>query len=1372
MAEVFALLWTYRTRAEVHRALDALAARGPDGKRVTQDAVRQIVHEMLDAGALEREPRRDGFYRLREDLASEVYGAMLSRETEARLFHALHIVDSIPLDSVRAWWPLYDVHKTAAFVRLALYSGWDARHLAQFQSLISGRFDWDRLVFASVVHAFDGALFERVAPEVRADLLITVLGALLHSWEGAGRPLCDWFLAQPDEELVLLPVTARSLLAEVCLMREDGERMHRLLDGLDDGYAEALRAAWLVHEGRWAEAQTAFEAAIKRLQVETGTRKRVLPPAIAWLYPMALLAVGDAKALDAARRFCAAQSGSRKTSSSDGWSVWVHALRVRQGETPFDSDGFDLTRQMSPHRLMLPDLFLVLTAAWLGIERFRLAGADERLLRDLARDTTRLRETVEACGLSWPARLADDAFAVLRGEGPAGPFFVQPSSDLWREVLAQLQTLDAASEQAAGESIRLVWLLTLGDGGWVDRIDLLEQKLGPRGWGRGKAIGFGRLLSQQGTLAPHDQRMVAAVSRDPYDRRRGLLDRGIAVTALVGHPCVAFADAPDTFVDLTPGTPELEVAREGDRYVLRVFPEPHDENEIYNPQFDLYRDGDEAGLRFITVVRDSPQRARVIRLTAQQQRAAQLLGHRFALPVSAQADLDRTLRALASQFQVHSDSAQASREVAPDTRLRAELSPAGEGLALRLAVAPLGEQGPRFVPGAGRERVMAAFDGETVGTRRDLARERAGLEGVLDAIPFLDDAPSALTACEWTVSEPELALSLVETLPGLEAVAGIDWPKGRSVRVASADVSHLSITVRKDREWFRLGGQVAVDESLVMDFEALLAASRGASRFVALGDGAYLALTHSLKQRLAEIAAVAEADKHGSRVAPVSAAWLRDVLDGAAVQTDRHFEEQVDRLQRAQAQTFSLPTTLQAELREYQEEGFVWASRLAAAGFGGCLADDMGLGKTLQALAVLLARASGGPALVVAPTSVCGNWIAEGGRFAPSLSLRLLGEQGRDAQIADAGPGDVIVVSYTLLLQAQEAFAARHWHTVIADEAQAIKNAAAKRSLAMFDLEADFRLALSGTPVENRLAELWSILRFVNPGLLGTLTRFNERFAGPIERSRDREAQRILKRLIGPFILRRTKAQVLQELPPRTELVITVTPDAPEAAFYEAVRREAVAEVKRDLAAGQTASQARLNILAQLTKLRRVACDPRLASGAFPAPSAKVQAFARLCADLVANHHKALVFSQFVDFLHLLRAELDRDGIAYQYLDGATAAAERTKRVAAFQGGAGDLFLISLKAGGFGLNLTAADYVVITDPWWNPAAEDQAMGRAHRIGQVRPVTVYRLVTAGTVEERIVALHQEKRALAEGILDEGDGAVLPSTEDLVALIRGD
>ena len=444
--------------------------------------------------------------------------------------------------------------------------------------------------------------------------------------------------------------------------------------------------------------------------------------------------------------------------------------------------------------------------------------------------------------------------------------------------------------------------------------------------------------------------------------------------------------------------------------------------------------------------------------------------------------------------------------------------------------------------------------------------------------------------------------------------------------------------------------------------------------------------------------------------------------------------------------------------------------RLASAGLGGCLADDMGLGKTLQALALLLARAQGGPALVIAPTSVCGNWLAEAARFAPSLNFRLYGEGDREGLLAAAGPLDVVVASYTLVQQAAERFAAHPWHTLVADEAQAIKNAAAKRSQAVFDLAADFRLALSGTPVENRLAELWSIMRFANPGLLASAARFNERFATPIERNRDRDRQHLLRRIVAPFVLRRTKAQVLPELPPRTELVITVAPEEDEAAHYEALRRQAVTESTRALAMA-SAAQARMNVLAQITRLRRAACDPRLTSPELGITGAKCQVFAELAAELAANGHKALVFSQFVDFLALLRAPLDAAGIRYQYLDGATPAAERTRRVAAFQAGEGDLFLISLKAGGVGLNLTAADYVVIADPWWNPAAEDQAMGRAHRIGQTRPVTVYRLVTRDTIESRIVELHHDKRALAESILAEGEATALPSAEELIALIRG-
>jgi superfamily II DNA or RNA helicase len=984
-----------------------------------------------------------------------------------------------------------------------------------------------------------------------------------------------------------------------------------------------------------------------------------------------------------------------------------------------------------------------------------------------------LRQRLQACGFAWlDAQLAAAEAVFAGGEAPAH-FFVAGGVESWRTVLASLQALGAETSAAGdAKATRLVWSIRLNRQGGVEDIEPWEQKRGQRGWSKPKALSLPKLAGNE-KLEPWDAKVARAIRKDRYHARRYTLDRAAAIIALIGHPAVTFAGAPETMVDVVEGAPELEVVREGDRYAIRVMPQACPEPEEDPSAYGIDEDEKRArqALRSITVVRDSPQRLRVIRLTPAQRRAAQLLSQRFSVPASAQAELQQTLQSLAGHFQIQSDHAEAAREIEAESRLRAELSPSGESLTLRLVVAPLGPDGPRLMPGAGRARVMAAVKGETVGAQRDLAAERAHLDAVLAAFDFLEPPARGDVSCEWLVDEPDHALDMVEKLPQLAGVHAVDWPRGKPVRVITVGSAGVTLKVRTERDWFKLQGQARLDEGLVFELEALVAAAGSGSRFVPMGKGVYAALTRELREKLVELAAVAEPHGGDLRVPQLAAAWLDDVLEGVTAERDAGFLDKVERLRAAQDLLPVLPGGLQTELRPYQEDGYVWAARLAQAGFGACLADDMGLGKTIQTLAVLLARAEVGPALVVAPTSVCGNWLAETRRFAPTLNALIFGDGDRAALIDAAGPRDVVIVSYTLMQQSQEAFAAKTWHTLVADEAQAVKNAAAKRSLALFDLPADFRIALSGTPIENRLAELWSIMRFCNPGLLGTITRFNERFAAPIERNRDRDAQRMLRRLIAPFVLRRTKSEVLQDLPPRTELVLTITPEPAEAAHYEALRRAAVATAET-AAASEQGGQAHLHILAQLTRLRRAACDPRLTSPNLGIVGAKVRAFAELAAELVANGHKALVFSQFVDFLTILRAPLDEAGIRYQYLDGATPGDERTRRVAAFQSGEGDLFLISLKAGGYGLNLTAADYVVITDPWWNPAAEDQAMGRAHRIGQLRPVTVYRLVGKGTLEERIVELHHDKRALAEGVLAEsGESAVLPSTAELISLMRG-
>jgi superfamily II DNA or RNA helicase len=1372
VAQAMSLLWTFRPKTAIYNLLRLLGARRSDGRAFIQDDVRQALKELREHGLLVDMPHRDGFCRLTDELRAPLYRELLQTQQPENLRQAVFELDSYrPERGLYHYWSVYDRSATITLVRVALFTGMPAEELKRMSAAIGRSMDWGGILYEAAFAAFDGVSFQRVNSEWRWDLLFEAASALSLSWRADLVPASDWALARFEVEGGSMPHHLRLALAELLLHRGESERAARVLDGLDSGAADALRAGLLVQAGRWQEGQAAFEAALKRRGDEVGARKRILPASLAWLYPIALLAQQTPRHLEAARKFCVGEAGKRTPNPGEGWGRWAHAIGARLGDFAVEPRAFDLSWNRGVHT-GLDELWRLLLAAWLGREALGSKPAKGRFDDNLGAYVVTLRDRLGPCRLKWLAGQAEAAAAVLRGEDPPAGFFVSGQSEQWRDVLAALQAL-GMEKPGAGESAaatRIVWAVRAGKHGALEDIEPLEQKRGPRGWSKPKPLSLAKIAGSD-KLPPWDAKVARAVRQDRTHAKRYNLDRAAAIVALVGHPAVALAGDPEQLVDLIEGTPELEVLRQGERYVMRVTPELRPEKE---PAERYYWDADERreaeALRMITLVQDSPQRLRLIRLTAAQRRAAQLVSGRFSVPAGAHDELQQALRALSGHFQVQADHAQAAREVAAESRLRAELSPVGESLMLRLVVAPLGPDGPRLAPGSGRARLMAALAGESVGTRRDLAAERAALDAVLDALPFLDDIAGEDAMPEWVVDDAEQALSMVEVLPTLAAVAAVDWPKGKSVRVVTVDGPQLALAVQGQRDWFRISGQAAIDEGRVLELEALLAAARGRSRFVAMGEGVYAALTRSLKQRLAELAAVAETDRHGARIPQAAAAWLEEVLEGVPIQADAGFRAALDRLRAAQDESPPLPKGLQAELRPYQEDGYLWAMRLAAAGLGGCLADDMGLGKTVQALAVLLARGAGGAALVVAPTSVCGNWLAEAARFAPALSVQLYGEGDREGLIAGAAAMDVVVVSYTLLQQAQERFAAHTWHTVVADEAQAIKNATAKRSLAVFELEADFRLALSGTPVENRLGELWSIMRYANPGLLGPASRFNERFAVPVERHRDRDAQHLLRRIIAPFVLRRTKAQVLPELPPRTELIVAVAPDAAEAAHYEALRREAVAEVSQVLGTAPVA-QARFNILAQLTRLRRAACDPRLPSPEFGIVGAKVQAFAELAAELAANGHKALVFSQFVDFLALLRAPLDAAGIRYQYLDGATPAAERTRRVASFQAGEGELFLISLKAGGYGLNLTAADFVVITDPWWNPAAEDQAMGRAHRIGQQRPVTVYRLVTKGTIEERIVELHHDKRALADSILAEGEAAALPSADDLIALIRG-
>jgi superfamily II DNA or RNA helicase len=471
-------------------------------------------------------------------------------------------------------------------------------------------------------------------------------------------------------------------------------------------------------------------------------------------------------------------------------------------------------------------------------------------------------------------------------------------------------------------------------------------------------------------------------------------------------------------------------------------------------------------------------------------------------------------------------------------------------------------------------------------------------------------------------------------------------------------------------------------------------------------------------------------------------------------------------------------TELTTALRPYQREGLDWLQKLRTLHAGGVLADDMGLGKTLQTIAHLCVEKSQGrmdrPSLVVVPTSLCANWSREITRFAPDLRHSVIHGKGRMTATRQLDQADVVITSYPILLRDIELFRAQLFHLVILDEAQAIKNYRSQIAHAVKQIEARFRLCLSGTPVENNLDELWSLFSFVMPELLGDLKGYRTRFRNPIERSGDRLRLQALKERVAPFVLRRMKEQVARELPPKTEIVRPVELDGDQRDLYECIRLAVHAQVRQAILAKGLA-QSSVTVLDALLKLRQVCCDPQLVRMPVARDvktSRKLEAFLTLVELQLQQGRRILVFSQFAHLLALLSEQLLKCGVTHTTLTGKTL--DRQRRVDAFQNGDFDVFLISLKAGGTGLNLTRADTVIHYDPWWNGAAQSQATDRAHRIGQTRPVFVYNLIAAGSVEERMLALQQRKRQLAQSLFGGSEVSTLLNLsviEDLFAPLDG-
>lgn len=597
----------------------------------------------------------------------------------------------------------------------------------------------------------------------------------------------------------------------------------------------------------------------------------------------------------------------------------------------------------------------------------------------------------------------------------------------------------------------------------------------------------------------------------------------------------------------------------------------------------------------------------------------------------------------------------------------------------------------------------------------------------------------------------------------------------RGERGAYRRAGAVTVRARGKMDWFELSGTVeyAEGEATVAEVLDALAAGR---RYVLLSDGTEGLLPTEWLERHGPALGLGQrcgdgVRFHASQVSVLDALLeqLPDARADAAVARARKRLRSFDGIAAREE-----PSTFKGTLRPYQREGLGWLAFLHEFGFGGCLADDMGLGKTVQLIAHMLdVRRRGDPAwLVVAPKSVCANWVSEAGKFAPQLRVVSHTGQSRSRAVGGFGKCDLVVTTYSTMRLDIERLSKERFGCVVLDEAQAIKNSTSQVSKAARLLVAGRRMALTGTPVENRMEDLWSIFDFLNPGMLGELSRFRALIAEAgnqpeAESTVDGESARLLRRALRPFMLRRAKAAVARDLPPRVEQVVLCDLEGPQKALYASLRAHYQSRLLGEVRA-RGMNQSRMHVLEALLRLRQVACHARLVQPDAREPaSAKCAALMDMLEELRDEGHRSLVFSQFTTLLDLVEGELNKRGIAHERLDGKVSARDRARAVERFQGedGAG-VFLVSLKAGGTGLNLTAAEYVFLLDPWWNPAVEAQAIDRAHRLGQDRTVLAYRMIARGTVEERILQLQERKRGLASSIVGEQDGPLSAmSVEDL-------
>lgn len=935
---------------------------------------------------------------------------------------------------------------------------------------------------------------------------------------------------------------------------------------------------------------------------------------------------------------------------------------------------------------------------------------------------------------------------------------------------------------------RIAWDFVVKDGGLSVGCYLQSPRKKGNGWNKGRKVALNRIGEFQNVLSSADQRVRQKISNSGY----GFYDPRLQLSAfdaareLIGQPNVMIDGKPGTIREVSP----MVGYRENETHCWLA---------IGKKNFrKFFRQSDYVELCTETATLG------VAQLNSSQQTWLSAVSKLRKYPIELKSDLishARLLRKVLSVKLPQEVDGQLVREkTKPVLLLRLTVDGSLDYVWLvRLYSGQLAK------PGEGPMIRTDLLDGEQVQLQRAAKAERhlqrrlakylklppdetSGVISDFEAVlKLLQNARRLSCAAEKASSDTPLAAEgdlagnsqansgITTAKPTLEILW--DEKSEKPVRLlGTVSPQNLRVGIQKSRDWFQLSGECDFGDKQV-DFPTLLRSLNSVDSnsihgdYVRLGDQGWAKISENLRKQLQRLGDSVNEERKQLVFDASSAKVINELVHhNIQVQATKEWSECLHRMESSRLLNPEVPPKLEAQLREYQREGFCWMRRLAEWGVGGVLADDMGLGKTLQALAVVLDRQQEGPTLVVAPTSIGFNWLRETERFAPDLKPHLYRETDREDFLASVAPGDLVICSYGLALRDAEKLSTIEWGTLILDEAQAVKNSRSKTATAIAGISAKWKLALTGTPVENHLGELWSVFRAVAPGVFGGWEQFRKRYAGPIERDQDEERRQALRDRLQPFVLRRTKKEVLKDLPPRTEsnLVVELSPE--EREVYNRVRLSAVGELD-SIAKLSDIQDQRFRMLALLTRLRQLACSPKLVHPEWSGRSSKLQHLADTLVELRSEGHRCLVFSQFVTHLHLIREMLEEEKISYQYLDGSTTPVQRQQRVDAFQDGKDNVFLISLKAGGTGLNLTAADYVIHMDPWWNPAVEDQATDRAHRIGQDKPVMVYRMISQGTIEEEILKLHDSKRDLVAGVIDGSHAAAKLSTKDLMELIRG-